>query len=61
MVLTYVDNCILISKAGSVIDEFTTSLTDGPEKYVVSDEGTRSAYLGIDISPLPNKEGFVLS
>ena len=61
MVLTYVDDCILISKDASVIDEFVTSLTNGPEKFVFTDEGTMSTYLGVDISPLPNKEGFVLS
>jgi hypothetical protein len=61
MVLTYVDDCILISKDGSVIDDFIDSLTNGPEKFVFTNEGTMSTYLGVDISPLPNKEGFVLS
>ena len=61
MVLTYVDDCILISKDASVIDEFITSLTNGPDKYVFTDEGTMNTYLGANISPLPNKEDVVLS
>ena len=61
MVLTYVDDCILVSEDGSVIDEFIASLTDGPDKCVFTNEDTMSTYLGVDISPLPNKKGFVLS
>ena len=61
MVLICVNDSILISKDVSVIDRFITSLIDGRDKFVFTNEGTSSTYLGVDIVPLSNKEGFVLS
>ena len=61
IVLTYVDDCILISKETSVIDEFIQSLQNGPENFDFTDEGTMSSYLGVDVSRLPDGNGFTLS
>ena len=60
IILTFVDDCILISKDGAVIKEFIHSLNNGPENFDFTDEGTLSAYLGVDISRLPDG-GFTLS
>ena len=60
IVLTFVDDCILISKDGKVIQDFITSLNNGPEKFDFTDEGTLSSYLGVDISRLPDG-GFSLA
>ena len=60
IILTFVDDCILISKDGAVIQEFIDSLTHGSEKFNFTDEGTLSSYLGVDISRLPDGD-FTLS
>ena len=60
IILTFVDDCILISKDKAVIQEFIQSLRNGPENFDFTDEGTLSEYLGVDISRLPNG-GFCLS
>ena len=61
VVLTYVDDCILISKDGSTIDQFIQSLQDGSENFVFTDEGTMSSYLGVDVSQLSDGTGFTLT
>ena len=61
IVLTYVDDCILISKESSVIDEFIQSLKNGSENFDFTDEGTMSSYLGVDVSRLLDGNGFILS
>ena len=60
IILTFVDDCILISKDGAVIKDFIHSLNNGPENLDFTDEGTLNAYLGVDISQLPDG-GFTLS
>ena len=60
IILTFVDDCILISKDKSVIQEFILSLSNGPENFDFTDEGTLSQYLGVDIARLPDG-GFCLS
>ena len=54
IVLTYLDDCILISRETSVIDEFIQSLQNSPENFDFTDEGTMSSYLGVDVSRLPD-------
>jgi len=49
IVLIYVDDCIILSKNKSVIDDFILSLKNGKEKYVLTDEGEIDKYLGVDI------------
>ena len=50
VILVYVDDCILITKESSTMDSFIDSLQNGPEKFVFTDEGKISSYLGVDIS-----------
>ena len=61
VVLTYVDDCILISKDSFVIDEFILSLQNGSENFIFTDEGSMSSYLGVDVSHLPDGSGFTLT
>ena len=61
IILVYVDDCILISKEALVIQKFISSLKAGTEYFVFTEEGTMNLYLGVDISPLPDKKGFILS
>ena len=61
IILLLVDDCILISRYTSIVDEFISMLENGPEKFVFTDEVTLSSYLGVDILQLPNDEGFTLS
>ena len=49
IVLVYVDDCIIFSKDKSVIDDLIHSLMNGPENYVLTDEGEINKYLGVDI------------
>ncbi len=54
-VLTYVDDCILISTSKKTIDDFVHSLQHGPEKFVLTDEGDIDKFLGMEITH--NKDG----
>ena len=45
----YVDDCIVLSKTKSVIDDFIESLQSGKEKYIFTDNGDIDKYLGADI------------
>ena len=38
-ILVYVDDCVLVSKSKSVMNDFIDSLKKGPEKFVFTDEG----------------------
>ena len=49
IVLIYVDDCILLSRNKSVIDNFISSLKNGKEKYILTDEGDIDKYLGVYI------------
>ena len=52
-VLTYVDDCILISTSKQAIDTLIESLEKGtkekPEKFILTDEGDIDKFLGIEI------------
>ena len=39
IVLSYVDDCILISRDESIIEKFIQSLSEGQEKFIFTDEG----------------------
>ena len=56
-----VDDVIIISKDALAIDEFVKSLKDGPENFDFTHEGSFEAYLGVEISRLPDNKGFQLS
>ena len=61
IILVYIDNIIIISKDALAIDQFVKSLEDGPENFDFTHEGTFEAYLGVEISQLPDNKGFHLS
>jgi hypothetical protein len=55
MVLTYVDDCIIIGDKMKEIDEFVKSMQNGPENFVLTDEGDIDKFLGIEIEHLDDK------
>ena len=61
IVLSYVDDCILIAKDEKILDKFIQSLTDGPETFIFTDEGSMSSYLVLDITCLSDGSGFVMA
>ena len=54
IVMTYVDDCILIADAEYKIDNLIKSMHGGKEKFVFTDEGSIDKYLGVDIHQLDN-------
>jgi hypothetical protein len=50
IVLTYVDDCIIVGESMSEINSFIHSMQNGPEKYILTDEGSIDKFLGIDIN-----------
>ena len=60
IVLTYVDDCIIIGPAIKEIDAFVTSMKDGNENFVLTDEGDIDKFLGIEITQL-DKNRFKIS
>ena len=61
IVLTYVDDCILLSPSKETIDNFILSLKDGPENFAFTDDGSLERYLGVEITRLPDDSGFTLT
>ena len=61
IVLTYVDDCIILSRDKFTMEKFVDSLKHGPENFDFTDEGDLSKYLGIDIEKLPSKDGFTMT
>ena len=50
VILTYVDDCIMIQRRGSsAADDLIASLKDGPEKFEFTDDGNLEKYLGVDV------------
>jgi hypothetical protein len=53
MILVYVDDCIIIGKDMDDIDQFVLSMQNGPENFVLTDEGSIDKFLlGIKIKRL---------
>ena len=52
IVLTYVDDCIIIGLSMKDIDTFITSMMEGIENFVLTDEGDIDNFLGIEITQL---------
>ena len=50
LVLTYVDDCIILGKDGARIKELIKSLANGEEKFDLTDEGEIKNYLGVDFN-----------
>jgi hypothetical protein len=60
IVLTYVDDCIIVAKSMLRIDELIKSLHRGNENFVLQDEGSIDKYLGVNIKQI-DKSSFELS
>jgi histone deacetylase 1/2 len=54
IILVYCDDCIIFSKKKSVIEQIIKSLKEGPEQYVLTDEGDVNKYLGVEITDHKN-------
>ena len=52
IVLVYADDCIIISDSKMKIDHLVHTLHHGPEKFVLTEEGTLDKFLGINIQPV---------
>ncbi len=52
IIITYVDDCVIISNSMKDINTFVTSIKDGPEEYVFTDEGDINKFLGIKIKEI---------
>ena len=55
IVLTYVDDCIIVGPSMDNIDSFVKSMKNGPEKFILTDEGDIDKFLGIEITHLDDK------
>ena len=52
IILTYVDDCILIANKKETLDQFIHSLANGIEKFEFADEGAIDKYMGVEIEVL---------
>ena len=52
IVLTYVDDCIIVGNDMKQIDAFVKSMQNGPENFILTDEGDIDKFLGIEIKKL---------
>ena len=48
IVLTYVDDCLILAKTNEVIDKLVKSLKDGKENFDFTDDGDIKYYLGVE-------------
>ena len=47
IVLTYVDDCIIVGPSMQKVDAFLKSMEVGPENFTLNDEGDIDKFLGI--------------
>jgi histone deacetylase 1/2 len=52
VLLTYVDDCIIISPSRDSIDRLISSMQSGPENFKLTDEGGVNKFLGVEITRL---------
>jgi hypothetical protein len=52
IILTYVDDCIIVGDTFDCINKLIQSLHEGDENFVLQDEGLISKYLGVEIKQL---------
>jgi hypothetical protein len=52
IIITYVDDCIIVSNSMKDIKTFVKSMKDGPKGYVLIDEGEINKFLGIEIKEI---------
>ena len=50
IILTYVDDCLVLAKSDAVIDCLVQSLKQGEEKFYFTDNGDIKYYLGVEFS-----------
>ena len=60
IILTYVDDCIIVGPSMKEIDGFVASMKYGSENFVLTDEGDINKFLGIEITQL-NEKTFKIS
>jgi hypothetical protein len=60
IVITYVDDCIIVSNSMKGINIFVKSMKDGSKGYVLTDEGDIHNFFGIEIKEI-TKNKFELS
>ncbi len=60
IVLTYVDDCIIVADLMDCIEQLITSLHNGMENFILRDEGSIDKYLGFSIEQL-NDSSFHLA
>jgi hypothetical protein len=60
VLLTYVDDCIIISPSRNSIDRLISSMQSGQENFKLTDEGGVNKFLGVKITRL-DKNSFELS
>ena len=49
VILTYVDNCVIVPHKQETTIALIEFLNNGPENYVLKDEGEKPNYLGVNI------------
>ena len=55
IILTYVDDCIIVGPSMDHIDSLVESMKTGKENFVLTDEGDINKFLGIEITQLDDK------
>jgi hypothetical protein len=49
IIITYIDDCIIIRDSMKDINTFVKTMKDGPKGYVLTDEGDIHKFLGVEI------------
>ena len=57
IVLTYVDDCIILGKQMHMVDSVIDSLRNGDKDFKLTDEGSIDKYIGVKIDDI-NKDSF---
>lgn len=55
VLLTYVDDCIIISPSKDTINRLIASMQSGPENFKLTDEGDVNKFLGVEITRIDDK------
>ena len=55
IILTYVDDCIIVGPSMENINRFVDSMMNGDKNFVLTDEGDINKFLGIEITQLDDK------
>ena len=56
IVLTYVDDCIIVGNSMQHIDQLVSSMQNGPENFILTDEGDIDKFLGINIKHISDNK-----